>query len=106
VLYVIVRKLDSIRVKGKLKSVKVYELLATKEEGLSERMQKIIGYYNQGIEAYRNKQCNDAIIAFKSALSIDGKKDTPSKNYLVLCEELKLNPPGTDWEDVYVMRTK
>jgi adenylate cyclase len=104
--YVIARELDSVRVKGKLNPVKVYELLSTKAEGLSEPMQKVIEYYNRGIEAYRNQQWDEAIIAFESSLSINGKKDTPSKHYLDLCEELKLNPPGPDWDGVYVMQTK
>jgi adenylate cyclase len=103
---VIARELDSIRVKGRLKPVKIYELLVKKGESLSEHMQNIIEYYNVGIEAYRNQQWDEAIIAFKSSLSINGKKDTPSKHYLDLCEEMKLNPPGSDWDGVHVMKTK
>jgi len=67
--YVIVRELDSIRVKGRLKPVKIYELLVTKEECLSEYMQNVIEYYNVGIEAYRNQQWDEAIIAFKSSVN-------------------------------------
>jgi len=104
--YVIVRELDSIRVKGKLKSTKAYELLSTKEEGLPEHIQEIIEYYNQGIEAYKNRQWDRAIISFKSSLSINGKTDAPSKHYLDLCEELKIDPPGPDWDGVYIMTTK
>jgi len=104
--YVIVRELDSIRVKGRFKPVKIYELLVTKEECLSEHMQNVIEYYNRGIEAYRNQQWDEAITAFKSSLSSNGEKDIPSKHYLDLCEEMKLNPPGADWDGVYVMETK
>jgi adenylate cyclase len=93
-------------VQGRHKPVKIYELLVTKEEGLSVHMQNVIEYYNRGIEAYRNQQWDEAIIAFKSSLSIDGKTDSPSKHYLDLCEEMKLNPPGSYWDGVYVMTTK
>ena len=104
--HVTVRELDSIRVKGRLKPVRIYELLVTKEECLSEQMQNVIEYYNRGIEAYKNQQWDEAIIAFESSLSIDGEKDTPSKHYLNLCEEMKLNPPGSDWDSVYIMKKK
>jgi adenylate cyclase len=92
--------------KGRLKPTKVYELLSAREGDLPGYMQEIIEYYNQGIEAYKNQQWDRAIIAFKSSLSINGKKDGPSQHYLDLCEELKLNPPGLDWDGVYVMTTK
>jgi adenylate cyclase len=104
--YVIVRELASIRVKGRLKPTKAYELLSAREGDLPGYMQEIIEYYNQGIEAYKNQQWDRAIIAFKSSLSINGKKDGPSQRYLDLCEELKLNPPGLDWDGVHVMTTK
>ena len=104
--YVTVRELDSIRVKGKLKPTKIYELLSTKEEELPEDKQQIIEYYNQGIAAYKNQEWDRAIIAFKSSLAVNGKKDAPSQHYLDLCEEFKLHPPRPDWDGVYVMTTK
>jgi adenylate cyclase len=104
--FVIARELNSIRVKGRLKPTKVYELLSTKEEGLPEHMQEIIEYYNRGIEAYKDQQWDRAIMAFKLSLSINGQNDAPSKHYLDLCEELKLNPPELDWDGIYVMTTK
>src|SRR5262249_53739373 len=103
---VIVRELDSLRVKGKLKPTKVYELLATKEAGISEYMQQAMGYYNRGIAAYRNQQWDEAIAAFQFSLSINENIDAPSKHYLELCEDLKVHTPGPEWDGVYVMATK
>ena len=103
---VVVRELDSLRVKGKHKPTKVYELLATHEEGISVYMRKALGDYNRGIAAYRNRQWDEAITAFQSSLSISGQIDAPSQHYLALCEDLKLHTPAPDWDGVYVMATK
>ena len=51
--YVRVRELGSIRVRGRLKPTKIYELLSTKEEELQEDIQEILAYYDQGREAYK-----------------------------------------------------
>jgi adenylate cyclase len=104
--YVTVRELDSIRVQGRLKPTKVYELLSTKDVDLPHHIQKTIEYYKQGLEAYKNQQWDMAIKAFKDSLSISGKEDGPSQHYLDICEELKLTPPGPDWDGIYVMTIK
>jgi len=100
-----VRFLDSLRVKGKKLPVRVYEILASKENGLTETIKKVIESFNQGMECYLRQDWDKGIYYFENALSIDSE-DPPSKVYLDRCKEYKINPPRKDWDGVYTMTTK
>ena len=100
-----VRFLDSLRVKGKELPVRVYEVLAKKENGLSDDKRKIVETFDQGMECYLKQDWDKGIYYFESALSVDSE-DPPSKVYLKRCQVFKINPPGADWDGVYVMTTK
>ncbi len=102
---VVTRELDLIRVKGKLKPVKVFEVMARKTTGLSTTWRKMLDAYNQGIAAYRQQRWDEAIVYFKAALNAR-PDDGPAAVYLERCEEYKKNPPPEDWDGVFVMTTK
>jgi adenylate cyclase len=102
---VITRELDLIRVKGKEKPVKVFEVLALASAGISGDMKKIVSAYNEGLTAYRKQKWDEAVSHFKSALAID-PEDGPSKVYLERSEAFKKNPPQGKWDGVFVMHTK
>lgn len=102
---VVTRELDLIRVKGKLKPVKVFEVMARKSTGLSSTVRKVVDNYNQGLGAYRQQRWDEAIVYFKSALNAK-PDDGPAGVYLERCEEYKKNPPPEDWDGVFVMTTK
>lgn len=99
-----VRELDLIRVKGKLKPTRVYELIARKGN-VEEKKKKILELYNQGLENYRDKRFRTAIKLFNKALEID-ENDGPSKTYIERAENYIKNPPPEDWDGVFVMTTK
>jgi class 3 adenylate cyclase/CHASE2 domain-containing sensor protein len=100
-----VRFIDSIRVKGKELPVKVYEVLAKKENGLPENKKRVIENFNKGMECYLKQDWKNGISYFESALAID-PEDSPSKVYVERCKEFMVNPPPLDWDGVYVMKTK
>ena len=102
----ICRELDALQVKGKTEPVKVYELIATMEKGVSEDMEKVLEYYNQGLDLYKNRKWDDAIAKFKSALSVNGSEDSPSEAYVERCEEYKESPPPDNWQGEYIMTSK
>jgi adenylate cyclase len=101
----ITRELDLIRVKGKEKPVKVFEVLAPASAGISADMKKIVSTYSEGLSAYRKQKWNEAISGFKAALAVD-PDDGPSKVYLERSESFKRNPPQGKWDGVFVMHTK
>ncbi|HOO72122.1 MAG TPA: tetratricopeptide repeat protein [Spirochaetota bacterium] len=72
---------------------------------ITKEKQEMLKYYNLGLAAYKQKKWDDAIKAFEMALKIV-PDDGPSKLYLQRSSEYRLNPPGEDWDGVFVMTTK
>ncbi|MFC1558055.1 CHASE2 domain-containing protein [candidate division KSB1 bacterium] len=99
------RFLDSLRVKGKKLPVKVYEILTSKNKGLSDIRKKVIESFDQGMECYLKQDWDKGISYFENALSLDNE-DPPSQVYLERCQVYKENPPASDWDGVYTMTTK
>lgn len=102
--FIEVRELDSLRVVGKSKPVKVYELLARKGE-LSAQKLRVVEIFHEGLDAYKQQKWDIAIARFTEALNID-PSDGPSKTYIARCEEFKLSPPPADWDGVYTLESK
>ncbi|GAB4330605.1 MAG: adenylate/guanylate cyclase domain-containing protein [Calditrichia bacterium] len=99
------RPLDLLRVKGKKKPVKVYELIAGRDEPLDTRMQELLSQYKQGFDQYLMRNWEWAANHFRQALQIK-TDDGPSRLYLLRCQEFMENPPADDWDGVFVMKTK
>ena len=61
--------------------------------------------FAEGLNAYKHRQWDQAIALFKEAsqLPLD---DRPSKMYIRRCQNYQQNPPGENWDGVYVMKTK
>ena len=102
---IITRELDLLRVKGKTEGVLVHEVLAKKSDGLSEKRQKVIDIYLEGLAAYKERRWDDGIKSFTEALSVDGD-DSPSAVYLERCKQFKAEPPPDDWDGIFTMTTK
>ncbi|MBI4830199.1 MAG: CHASE2 domain-containing protein [Candidatus Lindowbacteria bacterium] len=102
---VIAREVDLIRVKGKAKPVRIYEVLARSKDGLPEAMESVIRHYSAGLEAYRAKNWDAGITAFQCALETR-PDDGPSLTYLKRCAEYVKAPPPDDWDGAYIMTTK
>ena len=101
----ITRELDLIRVKGKEKPIKVFELIAEKRERPGEKMMQMLAYYNEGLELYKSQNWDDAIEKFEAGLKMI-PEDTPSSEYRSRCIEYKFNSPGPNWDGVTVMTEK
>ncbi len=97
------REVDWVRVKGKNQPVKIYELI--KEGSLTGDELKQIEFYNEGYRLYRELKFSESLELFKQAKSL--REDDPvAELYIERCEDYKSNPPPTDWDGVYVMKTK
>lgn len=99
-----VRKLDTIRVKGKKKPVEIYELIGHKGE-IDVSMDTMLKDYNGAMEKYQNRDWDNAEKIFKNIFD-KYNGDGPSKVYLERCIYFKENPPADDWDGVYTFTTK
>jgi adenylate cyclase len=102
---VVARELDLITVKGKEQPVRIYELIALKEDETKANLQ-LITRFEEALILYRKKAWNEAINAFKQLLS-QFPDDGPSKLFLARCKELqgKNDLPG-DWDGVFKLTSK
>jgi len=97
------RKLDMVKVKGKKKSILIYELISQKDK-LSKKQNDFIRFYETGLDLYFNKKWKPAIDSFQKA--IEQKEDKPSSIFIERCQEYLKNPPSKDWNGIWVMEHK
>ena len=102
--YIEVRELDSIRVKGRIAPVKIYELLG-KRGGISNDVLMLLRLYNQGLRHYKNREWLEASVCFKSALVLR-PKDGPSATLLKRSIHFKKKPPPKRWDGVIGLQYK
>ncbi len=98
------RQLDAIRVVGKEEPVKVYEILGRKGQTDPNRLEAA-GLFSKGYELYVQQRWDEAVAFFESALKAY-PGDGPSPIFIKRCAELKLNPPPSGWDGVYVLESK
>ncbi len=100
-----VRELDLIRVKGKLKPVKIYELIGDRTQPLPSETKTFLELYTQGREAYKSMAFESAVLLFTSALALR-PDDQALTLHLERAQTYLHNPPAADWDGVHVMKTK
>lgn len=92
------RELDSVRVVGRSKSARIYELVGTAEEApLSSRDQE---RFARALECYRSMQWAEA----KESLRVYGAAhpgDGPTATLLARIAVLEKKPPPADWDGVF-----
>lgn len=98
------RELDLIRVVGKEKPVKVYELIDRKGQ-IQGAKREVLEFYKDGLRMYRNKEWQKAIAMFQKALNKD-PHDGPSLTYIKRCKAYALDPPQENWDGVYTLTEK
>jgi adenylate cyclase len=99
----IARELDLIRVKGKMKPVKIFELLGPASD--LEIHRDRVECFHKGLEEYRSGQWERALKTFEE-LTINYPQDAPSHIFIKRCHDLLQLPPEGAWDGVYVMKTK
>ena len=68
-------------------------------------MMDVLGHFREGVNSYRAQEWLKAERSFKEALKAN-PGDALSEDYIQRCEIMKLNPPGDDWDGVWVMKSK
>jgi adenylate cyclase len=97
------REVDLVRVKGKSKPVRIYEILSP-SEGVSSDS-SWLELFARGLGLYREMRWEEAAGCFQEVLKLL-PQDGPSKLYLQRCKTLSEEPPSGDWEGVYSWETK
>jgi adenylate cyclase len=98
------REIDSLRVAGKLETVRVYELLGMADE-LSDADRQRVSAYEAGLERYRAQDWGAAEAAFRECLAIE-PKDQPSQVMLARVAAFREAPPEAGWDGVWVAVSK
>jgi len=97
------RELDAVRVKGRARPVKIYELLAFRST--KNPKVEIIEPFSQGLLYYREQEWDKAEEKFKEVLStIPG--DMAAALYLQRIATLRQESPGAGWDGVFTMKSK
>jgi len=97
------REIDWVRVKGKTKPVKIYELI--KEGKLTGEDLKHLETYNQAYSLYRSQNFIDSQELFSRALDLK-PEDQVSQMFITRCQNYIEVPPDSDWDGVFEMKTK
>lgn len=103
-LQAVVRELDLVRVKGKSRPVKIYELRSMQCVPQIEH-DLIIEVYSRGLELYKQRRWSEAIKEFKRILRYF-PSDGPSRLYIKRCLDFIESPPPENWDGVYDFKTK
>ena len=98
------RELDLIRVKGKTKPCKVFELIGMVGDKESETQLNGLDDYLKGIEFYKSRNFSSAISHFKKSYELSN--DFPSNVYVMRCQSYLETPPDANWDGVFEMKTK
>jgi adenylate cyclase len=72
---------------------------------ITNEMKELLGFYNQGLKLYKEAKFEDALESFKKALE-KVPNDGPTEMYIKRCKEYIKTPPPSDWDGVYIMKTK
>ncbi len=95
----IARELDNVRVKGKKRPVKIFELRGMHSLPSIEK-ELIIETYTYGLEFFKQQRWAKALREFRRVLRYF-PSDGPSRIYTQRCLEFIEHPPGESWDGVF-----
>ena len=101
---VIVRELDNVRMKGKKRPVKIYELRGMHAVPSIEK-DLIIDVYSYGLDFFKQQKWKKALSEFRRVLRYF-PSDGPSRVYTLRCLEFIEKPPPENWDGVYDFAVK
>jgi adenylate cyclase len=98
------REIDNIIVMGKSQPVRIYELLAAKNQ-LELQAMHLRDCFEKGLAAYRHQDWDLAEQELRAVLEINAL-DKPAQVFLDRIQTLRLNPPDVNWDGVWQMTKK
>jgi adenylate cyclase len=98
------RELGDFRLVGKVKPVRIHELLGT-VSGSTDRIKTACDKFAQALNAYKRQSWDEAISIFTQYIE-DFGDDGPSRFYLRQCAKCKENKSGEPWDAVVCVEEK
>jgi adenylate cyclase len=100
-------ELDQVKVKGKAIPVRIFTCLGTEKMAASNSFQQLKPAHEGMLAAYRGQDWEGAEAARRSCLELAPER---LRGFYALYEtriaEFRADPPGTDWDGVYVAKSK
>jgi len=98
------REIDTISVRGKTETTRVFEIMSVSGQ-LSEESVRLRERYDKARAMYLAQQWDLAETAFHECLKVRSN-DGPSRVLLERIQFLRRNPPGDNWNGVWHIREK
>jgi adenylate cyclase len=99
-------ELDLIAVKGKKEAVRIFALLGDPEVAASAAFGALRAAHLCLLEAYRQQRWDEAAARIAECRALDDTLDDLYDVYEARIRALRQNPPGPDWNGVFVATTK
>ena len=98
------REIDTIFVKGKIETTRVFELMSASGQ-LSGELGRLRERYDAARQSYLAQDWDTAEATFRECLEIR-PNDGPSRVFLERVQALRRNPPSKDWNGVWQLGEK
>jgi adenylate cyclase len=95
------RELDTIRVKGRIQALKIYELIGPSDQ-LSPAQKASVADYAEGLAHWRAGEFDLAADCFGHSAEVD----RPSQIFLERAREFAKKAPGPEWDAVRTLQEK
>lgn len=110
---VVFRFVDKWQVKGRSQPADMFELVCLRAD-MDDEVERCLTTYSKALDAYFRQDFATAVVLFEEALLLEPNRPernpyaptTPSQVMLERSRHYQVNPPGEDWDGVYVMTTK
>lgn len=100
-----VREVDRVVVKGKTEAVGVYEVLDYHTPESFPNLSDVLQCYREGLDQYRRQEWDKALSSLGEGLKMN-PNDKLSQMYVERAQWMKANPPGNDWNGIWVLKSK
>ena len=99
-------ELDQIAVKGKTEAVTIFGMLGGPEMRDEEDFKNLAETHSRMLTAYRSQDFDKAEALCKECRTIPGNPEVLYDLYDERIEDYKENPPGPDWDGVFIATSK
>jgi adenylate cyclase len=100
-----VREADKVVVKGKTEAVTIYEVLDYHTPETFPKLSEVLQNYRSALEHYRRQEWDNCLALLREGLKLN-PSDKLTQIYIERAEFMKANPPGENWDGVWVLKSK
>jgi adenylate cyclase len=97
---ILTREVDVIRVVGKNRPVKIFEIVAEKDK-MNDSQKKLVSDFQKALKEYKKREWKKAKALFQNI-----KGDDLSGLYIERCVKFEKSPPPLDWDGVFDLKIK